>query len=728
MVKPEMSPSVDDCAVESLQRRIVGPGVAVLLCTLLSMASALAAEWQWQHPLPQGNTLWNAAFADAYNGFAVGDDGTILATRDGGETWLLQYEGVTDNLRDIEVLDPQTAWIVGDNGMILHTTNGGFQWLEQTSGTINGLNTVLFRDRMNGWAGGDGKTIVRTTDGGATWMQAVLPTGQGNPGINGIDFTSTTDGWATGSGSMMGSTGGSLYRSTDGGATWTYVQALSASGLDIAFVSGGSSGFITGSGGLILSTSNGGSSWSSVASGTTRGLNDIHFASSTEFWIAGDNATLLHSTSAGAQWVSEPFQGTYASVNGIAQAGTTLLAVGEFGFMARREAGSAWNILQSGSFPAVNWCAFSDPMNGIAVGQWGLIMRTNDGGATWERVDNGLTGDSFYGAACAGTRIWVVGDLGVLLHSSDRGTTWLQQSTYTTLTLLSVSFTDELHGWAVGDNGVLLRTTDGGANWTQGTSGATTPLYGVDMKSGTQGWTVGEYGAIRHTADGSSWAPQTSPVSTVLWSTSFITEHHGYAAGGSGVLLRTTDGGGTWTPGLTGTMRNVYAAGGATVSQARAIGDTGLVLFSADGGATWSPEFAKTTYDLYTLHVVSDTVAWAGGDNGTILRKGTPRIEPTGLAVAPAMEMPESAALDQNYPNPFNPSTTIRYTVASPAQVSLTVFTVLGQEVATLHDGWREAGVYEATFTAQHTLGSGVLFYRLNVNGAVLVRAAVLMR
>ena len=129
MVKPEASPSVDDCVVRALQRRIVGPGVAVILLTLLSIAAALAAEWQWQHPLPQGNTLWNAAFADAYNGFAVGDDGTILATKDGGETWMLQYEGVTDNLRDIAVLDPQTAWIVGDNGMILHTTNGGFQWL-----------------------------------------------------------------------------------------------------------------------------------------------------------------------------------------------------------------------------------------------------------------------------------------------------------------------------------------------------------------------------------------------------------------------------------------------------------------------------------------------------------------------------------------------------------------------------------------------------------------------
>jgi len=165
-----------------------------------------------------------------------------------------------------------------------------------------------------------------------------------------------------------------------------------------------------------------------------------------------------------------------------------------------------------------------------------------------------------------------------------------------------------------------------------------------------------------------------------------------------------------------------------TPSQARAVGDTGLVLYSADGGATWSPEFAKTTYDLFTVHVLSDTVAWAGGDNGAILRKGTPRIEPAGLALSPMSAMPEGPILNQNYPNPFNPFTTIRYTIARPAHVSLRVYTVLGQEVATLYDGWRSTGVYEATFEAQHTLGSGVLFYRLNVDGVSLVRAAVLMR
>jgi len=695
---------------------------------MLAAAAAVSGEWQWQHPLPQGNTLWSVAFAGGLNGYAVGEDGTILATVDGGVTWLLQYEGVTDNLRDVAVLDPHTAWIVGDNGMILHTTNGGFQWLEQSSGTASGLNSVVFLDALTGWAAGDSRTILRTTDGGSTWVKAGFPAGQGYAGINSIAFTSAMNGWAVGSGTAMGGGGGVLYRTTDGGSTWTFVQSLSAAGLKVAFLPDGLTGFILGSNGLLLSTANGEAVWSPVTSGTIRGLNDIVFASSTEFWITGDNATLLHSTSGGAQWSVEAFPGSYASVNGIAQAGTRLLAVGEFGFMARKEVGSAWDIFQSGDFPAVNWVAFADPLNGIAVGQWGYMLRTSNGGATWEQLSNTLTGDSFYGAAYVGTAIWVVGDLGVLLHSSDRGTHWMQQSTYTTLTLLGVSFTDGLHGWAVGDNGMLLQTTDGGMHWLQGASGITTPLYGIAMRSGSQGWMVGEFGAIRHTTDGSTWVPQTSPVGTVLWSTSFIDDRHGFAAGGNGVLLRTTDGGMQWIPGLTGTTRNVYVADGATITQARAIGDTGLVLGSVDGGATWGTEFAKTSYDLFTLHMLEDTVGWIGGDNGTILRTGTPHVEPAALLPAHATAVPPYPLLEQNFPNPFNPSTTIRYALARPAHVRLAVSTLLGQDVATVFDGWGEAGVHEATFEAPHTLSSGVLFYRLTVDGASLVRAAVLMR
>ena len=96
------------------------------------------------------------------------------------------------------------------------------------------------------------------------------------------------------------------------------------------------------------------------------------------------------------------------------------------------------------------------------------MIRTTDGGRNWIPVENGLTGDSFYGAEYIGEKAWVVGDLGVLLHSTDRGVHWVQQTTNTTLTLLGIGFTDDQHGWAVGDAGIMLRTTNGGVNWVAG--------------------------------------------------------------------------------------------------------------------------------------------------------------------------------------------------------------------------------------------------------------------
>ena len=223
--------------------------ILFVVIMLATNATGVAGDWQWQYPLPQGNTLAKIAFADASTGYAVGNDGTIMVTHDAGLHWDVQYIGVTDHLRSLCVVDVNTVWIVGDNGTILHTTNGGAVWSEQSSGTVNGLNGVFFLDRARGWAAGDVRTIIRTTNGGATWSTATMPTGQGNASINSVTFTSATAGWATGSGSAGA---GSLYKSTDGGASWTLAQMLTASGQDIAFVEGGQTGFVVGSGGLIM--------------------------------------------------------------------------------------------------------------------------------------------------------------------------------------------------------------------------------------------------------------------------------------------------------------------------------------------------------------------------------------------------------------------------------------------------------------------------------------------
>jgi hypothetical protein len=88
---------------------------------------------------------------------------------------------------------------------------------------------------------------------------------------------------------------------------------------------------------------------------------------------------------------------------------------------------------------------------------------------------------------------------------------------------------------------------------------------------------------------------------------------------------------------------------------------------------------------------------------------------------------PVKFALEQNYPNPFNPSTSIQYRVSSNSQVSLKVYDVLGNEVATLVNEEKPAGSYEVKFDASG-LTSGIYFYKLQAGSMVETKKMILMK
>jgi len=89
--------------------------------------------------------------------------------------------------------------------------------------------------------------------------------------------------------------------------------------------------------------------------------------------------------------------------------------------------------------------------------------------------------------------------------------------------------------------------------------------------------------------------------------------------------------------------------------------------------------------------------------------------------------LPEAFALDQNYPNPFNPSTTISFSLPHASDVSLKVFNLLGEEVATLVNGNQAAGPHEVQFNAAG-LASGVYFYKIVSGDFSQVKKMVLMK
>ncbi len=129
------------------------------------------------------------------------------------------------------------------------------------------------------------------------------------------------------------------------------------------------------------------------------------------------------------------------------------------------------------------------------------------------------------------------------------------------------------------------------------------------------------------------------------------------------------------------------------------------------------------------------------GYNETASKTGNISYSPTGNPVNSSVDLamvatsveqtsvqePLQFSLGQNYPNPFNPSTTIEYSLSRSGAVSLKIYNILGQEVATLVNGFQSAGSYRAVFNASH-LSSGVYFYRLHTGDVTQTQKMVLMK
>jgi hypothetical protein len=105
-----------------------------------------------------------------------------------------------------------------------------------------------------------------------------------------------------------------------------------------------------------------------------------------------------------------------------------------------------------------------------------------------------------------------------------------------------------------------------------------------------------------------------------------------------------------------------------------------------------------------------------------------PAIDDDGFIAVTRIDVtPDRFELNQNYPNPFNPTTTIAYSLAEPAQVSLKVYDMLGREVATLVDEYKEAGEHRVEFNATG-IPSGVYFYKINAGSLTETKKMTLLK
>jgi photosystem II stability/assembly factor-like uncharacterized protein len=371
---------------------------------------------------------------------------------------------------------------------------------------------------------------------------------------------------------------GDVWRSADGGLSWTQVYD-GLGDLPVSWNIGFADaqvGWVVGQGGLMLRTGDAGLTWSQATNGFGTQWFQIEMANPQVGYIAGHNGYVMRTTNGGARW----------------DVGKVEVTGQIFG---RDESLRAVSVVSTSTV--------------VVAGPGGTVFRTDDGGVTWQNIGYpNLPGaywieDVDFVSATEG---WVVGldqDLGhfrTVYHTVDGGQSWTLAFTPNAF-CYSVDFVDAQHGWIATIGQLYFRTTDGGQNWTS---------LGLPPRF-------------------------TSPAANEI---RFLNASVGWVVGWDGLVGKSTDGGATFVYQDLGT-NDVHLFGLSIVSatevwvSGRTTSFAPVLYRTLDGGANWSLMSGPADENwLYGLHALPGGNVWGAGYDGIVYhRPGT-----TTTDVAPA--------------------------------------------------------------------------------------------
>jgi photosystem II stability/assembly factor-like uncharacterized protein len=308
--------------------------------------------------------------------------------------------------------------------------------------------------------------------------------------------------------------------------------------------------FIVGYGGKILETTNAGLTWTAHESGTELALYAVRFTDEQHGWISGQEGLILHTEDGGKTWTKQESNAIYVDP---------------------REPDNKQPLYLFGL-----WALDND--HAWAVGDRSILTSTSDGGKTWTAKKVPMELDTSGGESLASAdpifydvrfmdaqHGWIVGEFGKIMRTDDGGATWKEQERslmegagiFDLLdipTLFGVYAKSPTEAVGSGLEGHIARTTDG-QHWAYDPVEVDVPLLDplfriVEQEDGT-GWAVGAAGEVLHRAPGeSAWkrAKLGQDVLTWLRGISFSDPQNGWMVGGFGLVYRTTDGGKSWLP------------------------------------------------------------------------------------------------------------------------------------------------------------------------------------
>lgn len=657
-----------------------------LLAGFVVLSTAALSQSQFWGPAngPFG-AITKTIVADGQGNIYAGTSGAgVFRSTDNGDTWTAVNNGLdnhhisTDHLIWALAASPGGELVAASFGTLYHSSDRGSSWNEAEAAPWITLFSAVVSARDGSFIGaataGGGEGIYRSTDGGATWTQ----TGLEENGIRSLIVTGT--------GSILAGCNESegIYRSTDNGATW---HATSLTDMKVHEMVADSSGLIT------------------------TGLVDGEYAQSNDDGITWEKIQYEPDVAGFGTIAVSPEGDIYnSSANGLFTTGGW---------------GAEWTRISSEPFARNAGCLTFAPNGDLFVGTYREgIYRYRPSSGEWKEINNGLTNRGASLISHPDGITYAAGYQGILYSSDDKGKTWSLSATITSVPLV-IYPTGEM----VTDDGT---TKDGGITWTP----LTFPdnMYPSHMTIGPAGklYAIFSHSVQVSSDTGTSWTPI---FETTQYVDALTVDREGtiVVATDSMELLRvyrSTDGGAAWS--FVDIDEMVFKFAVDSTGALLAATDQGIYR-STDAGASW--RIADAPFIEFTSLVVSrrghiyagsaDDGVYRSTDNGatwTQMNGGLENLMIVSLAVdyddyiyagtegsgvfvhnsvSSGVEWEAAASRGlalRSHPNPFAEETTIRFSLPRTTHVSLMITNTLGQPVAVLAEEEMEQGDHKISW------------------------------
>jgi len=299
------------------------------LLALLFLIMGLNGSAQWtSHQIP-GSSIDFAQeiyFVTPSIGFITGQEsvpsshlnGYIYKTTNGGTSWTLVKSLIgtssslpykSFSLDAMHFVNANVGFCVGENfayNFICKTIDGGNTWdtlSYSNSSMTGGFTDVHFTDINTGFCSASDGRIYKSTDGGSTWTQ--VHTISGNPAINDITFINSTTGFAV---TAQISNQSYILKTTNGGVNWNVVHTSGNQNISSISMGSSTTGYAVSTSAIQYKTTDGGNTWVETTIPSMNGCWEMHFVSPTTGYLSGLSGfsrVLKKTTNGGTTWITD---------------------------------------------------------------------------------------------------------------------------------------------------------------------------------------------------------------------------------------------------------------------------------------------------------------------------------------------------------------------------------------------------------------------------------------